>query len=60
MTMIEVLVVLVILGLVLWLIETQLPLSAPIKMVIRVLVVLFIIIWLLSLIGVVSIPMRLR
>jgi uncharacterized protein YhhL (DUF1145 family) len=51
MNIISVIVVLVIFGLALYLIETYIPMSPPIKTVLRVSVVLFLVIWLLSIIG---------
>lgn len=50
--MLEVLVVLVVVGLCLYLVETYVPLSPPIRTVIRVVVVLFLVLWLLRLFGV--------
>lgn len=50
--MIEVLVVLIVLGLCLYLVETYIPMSPPIKMVIRVVVVLFLVLWLLRAFGI--------
>lgn len=50
--MIEVIVVLVILGLCLYLVETYIPMSPPIKTVIRVVVVLLLVLWLLQLFGI--------
>ena len=58
--MIELLVLLVVVGLVLYLIEAYVPLSPPIKTVIRVVVVLLLCIWLLRAFNVVDIPLRLR
>lgn len=49
MGLIQLLVVLVVVGVGLYLIETYLPLSPPIKTVIRVVVVLVLILWLLQL-----------
>lgn len=46
------LVVMVVLGLVVYLIETYLPLAAPFKLVIRVIVLLFLILYLLNLFGI--------
>lgn len=60
MPIVTVLIVLVVCGLVLWLVETYLPLSPPIKIVIRVLVVLFLCIWLLGLVGVIPQVLRLN
>lgn len=49
---ISVVIVLVILGLVLYLLETYVPMSPPIKTVIRVIVVLLICVWLLKVFGI--------
>lgn len=49
--LIEVLVVLVIVGLILWLIESYLPLDPMIKRVIVVLIVIILILWLFSMLG---------
>ena len=49
MGLISVVVVLVIIGVLLWLVETYLPIAQPIKVVIRVLVVLVVILWLVQL-----------
>lgn len=59
MPILTILVVLVIVGLCLYLAETYIPMSPPIKVVLRVVVVLILIVFLLSLIGVVP-PIRLR
>lgn len=58
MPIVTVIVVLVVVGLVLWLIETQLPISPPIKVVIRVLVVVFLCLWLLQLVGIINSGLR--
>jgi hypothetical protein len=50
--LISIVIVLVILGLALWLIESYVPLSPPFKVVIRVVVVLFIVLWLLTQLGI--------
>jgi len=47
-------VVLVIIGLCLYLVETYIPMSPPIKVVLRVVVVLVLVVWLLSLVGIVG------
>ena len=52
--MIGVLLTLVVFGVVLWLVETYIPLSAPIRTIIRVVLVLFLIIWLLQVFGLVG------
>lgn len=58
--MIELLVLLVIVGVVLYLLETYVPMDPAIKTVIRVIVVLVLCLWLLRAFGVVDIPLRLR
>jgi hypothetical protein len=51
MPLIQLIVVLIVIGLVLYLVEMLLPLDPAIKQVIRVVVVLAVILWLLSLVG---------
>ena len=51
MSLISLLVVLVILGVALWFLETYVPMAPPIKMLIRIIVVLVIVLWLLQLFG---------
>lgn len=51
MTLIGLLVMLVVVGVCLWLIETYVPMSPPIKTLIRVVVVLVLVVWLLSFFG---------
>lgn len=58
-SILTVLVFLVIAGVILYLLETYVPMAQPIKVIIRVIVVLVICIWLLSLVGVVP-PLHLR
>jgi hypothetical protein len=45
--LIELVVILVIVGVLLWLVETQIPMDAGIKTVIRVVVILVVVLWLL-------------
>jgi hypothetical protein len=51
MPLIQLIVVLIVIGLILYLVESLLPLDAAIKQVIRVVIVLAVILWLLSLVG---------
>jgi len=51
MSIIDVLVVLIILGVVVWLVKTYIPMDPAIKTVITVVVVLLVCLWLLSLFG---------
>jgi len=52
MDLISIIVVLVVVGVILWLVQTYIPMLAPIKTVITVVVVLFLCIWLLRLFGI--------
>lgn len=52
MTLIGLVLVLVILGVALYLLETYVPMSPPIKVIIRVVVVVVVVLWLLQLFGV--------
>lgn len=54
--MITLLVVIVVLGLCLYLVENYVPMSPPIKIVLRVVVVLVIVLWLLQSFGVYDLP----
>lgn len=54
--MITLLLTLVILGFALYLVETYIPMAAPIKLLIRVIVVIIVVLVLLQLIGVKGVP----
>jgi uncharacterized membrane protein len=54
MDLIQLLVVLVVVGVVLWLINTYVPMQAPFKTIINIIVVLFVCIWLLNAFGIMS------
>jgi len=56
--MITAVILLVVVGLCLYLVETYVPLSPPIQMVLRVVVVLFCVVYLLRLFGIVDVPLR--
>jgi len=59
--MIQLLLVLVIVGVCLYLIETYVPMSPPIKTVIRIVVVICLVLFLLRVFGVMDVPIpRLR
>ena len=49
MDLITLIVVVVVVGVCLWLVETYLPISPPVKVVLRVVVVLALVLWLLRL-----------
>jgi hypothetical protein len=54
---IQILVLLVVVGVVLYLINNYVPMAAPIKTILNVVVVVAVCIWLLRVTGVVNIPM---
>lgn len=57
MDLIHLLIVLVVVGVCLYLVETYLPIATPIKIVIRVVVVLVLVLWLLQIfVGPIHIP----
>ena len=59
--MIQVLVVLVVIGVCLYLVQTYIPMAAPIRTIITVVVVLFVCLWLLQIFGIFDMPIpRLR
>ena len=58
--MIEVLIVLVVVGICWWLLDTYVPIAEPIKTIIRIVLVLFLIVWILGVFGIVNVPLRLR
>ena len=59
--MIGVLLTLIVVGVILWLVQTYIPLAAPIKTVITVVVVIFLCLWLLQVFGIGDMPIpRLR
>ena len=57
---IEIIVVLVICGVVLYLVNQYVPMAPPIKTIVNVLVVLLLCLWLLNAFGIVNVPLRLR
>jgi hypothetical protein len=52
MPLVNLLIILVVVGVVLWLVETYVPMSPPVKTVLRVVVVLVLALWLLQLFGI--------
>lgn len=59
--MIDVLIVLIVLGVMLYLVENLIPMDASVKTVIRVVVILCICLWLLRVFGILDLPVpRLR
>lgn len=58
--MIHLIIVLVIVGVCLYLIENYVPMSDPIKVVIRVVVILILVLYLLRAFGIVDVPVNLK
>ena len=54
MPLITVVVVLAVIGVLLWLLNTYVPMAKPIKTIINVVVVLCVVLWLLSVFGVIG------
>lgn len=54
MPLVTIIIVLVVVGVLMWLINTYIPMASPIKTILNVVVVLAVIIWLLSAFGVIS------
>lgn len=52
MSLIAVVIVLIVVGVLLWLVETEIPMNPTIKKIIRIVVILVVCIWLLQLFGV--------
>lgn len=54
--MIQLVLVLIVVGFLLYLAETYIPMAAPFKMVVRVVVVVLLVLYLMRVLGVVDIP----
>ena len=54
MSLITLVVVLAIVGVLLWLLNTYVPMAKPIKTIINVVVVLVVVVWLLSVFGIIG------
>lgn len=52
MPLLSIIIVLVVIGLILWLINTYIPMARPIKTILNVVVVIAVILWLLSVFGI--------
>jgi len=51
MDLLTILIVLIVVGVILWLVNTYIPMDGKIKKIINIVVVIFLIIWLLKVIG---------
>lgn len=54
MSLITIVIALIVIGVLLWLVNTYIPMAKPIKTILNVVVVLAVIIWLLTAFGVIS------
>lgn len=54
MSLLTVLLVLIVVGVILWLVNTYIPMDGKIKMVINVVAIIFVVIWLLKAFGLLS------
>ncbi len=54
MTLVHIVVILVVVGLVMWLINTYIPMAAPIKSLLNIVVFVVILIWLLQTFGLIG------
>lgn len=57
---VSIIVTLVVIGVILWLVQTYIPMAPPIKNVITIVVVLLVCIWLLNVFGVMSYTLPVR
>ena len=61
MSLIMIILILIIIGVVMWLINSFIPMAKPIKAILNALVVICVIIWLLTVFGIIShLPFRLK
>lgn len=51
MPLLQIVITLIVVGILLWLEETYIPLAPPIKMIIRAVVVIVVVLWLLQIFG---------
>jgi ABC-type long-subunit fatty acid transport system fused permease/ATPase subunit len=54
MSLIQVVIVLVVVGVILWLVNSYIPMQATIKKIINVVVIIAVVLWLLSVFGVIG------
>lgn len=53
MSLISIVIVLVVVGFLLWLINTYIPMASPIKTILNIVVIIAVVIWLLSSLGII-------
>ncbi len=58
MPLISLIIILIVIGLLLYLVESVLPIDATVKLIIRVVILLAVILWLLSLVGLIPREVR--
>jgi len=60
MTLLDIVVVLIVVGIVLWLINNYIPMDYNIKRILNVVVVVFVVLWLLSAVGLIHLFSNIR
>lgn len=60
MPIVTIIIVLVVVGVVLYLINTYIPMAGPIKSVLNVVVVILLCLWLLNAFGIINMPVQLK
>lgn len=54
MSIIMIILVIIVVGILLWLVNTYIPMAAPIKLILNAVVIIGLIIWLLSVFGIIN------
>lgn len=54
MSLISIVIVLIVVGFLLWLVNTYIPMAAPIKTILNLVVIIAVVLWLLSAFGIIS------
>ncbi|WP_366937042.1 Thivi_2564 family membrane protein [Acidithiobacillus sp.] len=57
-SLIHVVLVLIVVGVLLWLVNSYIPMASSIKSILNVLVVIIVVLWLLSVFGIFNLPAR--
>ena len=58
MPLLTIVIYLVVIGVILWLVNTYIPMAAPIKTILNILVLIVVCLWLLSVLGLADFPVR--
>ncbi len=60
MPLIQIIIVLIVVGMLLWLVNSYIPMDGAIKKILNIVVVIVVILWLLSVFGVIAAPPGIR